>query len=182
MRAKPSHAYYDLTTSEFTNLQQTALNCCQPLSAPYKRQNRYFNEIIRWVPLKRLLNRQETVTHCLLFILQPIYSHNSAHVFTANHIPRLPMATLSIGHLTLKMTFALVVETSVANNSPSQDSSHPDDHFQSRYVTPGFKPLFYLSRLLLKSTLYMSDIVYLQFLSHHCFSHFKVCSELPTTP
>ena len=24
--------------------------------------------------------------------------------------------------------------------SPSQDSSHPDDLFQSRYVTPGFKP------------------------------------------
>ena len=36
-----------------------------------------------------------------------------------------------------------VVETSVANNSPSQDSSHPDDHFQSRYVTPGFKPFSY---------------------------------------
>ena len=113
MRAKPSHAYYDLTTSQLTNLQQTALNCCQPLSAPYKR----------------FLNQQETVTHCLLFILQPIYLHNSAHVFTANHIPRLPTATLSIDHLTLKMTFALVVETSVANNSPSQDSSHPDDHF-----------------------------------------------------
>ena len=24
--------------------------------------------------------------------------------------------------------------------SPSQDSNHPDDLFQSRYVTPGFKP------------------------------------------
>ena len=32
-------------------------------------------------------------------------------------------------------------ETSIANNSPSQDSSHPDDHFQSKYVTPGFKPI-----------------------------------------
>ena len=117
MRAKPSHAYYDLTTSEFTNLQQTALNCCQPLSAPYKR----------------LLNQQETITHCLLFILQPIYLNNFAHVFTANYIPRLPTATLFIGHLTLKMASALVVETSVANNSPSQDSNHLDDHFQSRY-------------------------------------------------
>ena len=95
-----------LTTSEFTNLQQTALNCCQPLSAPYKRQNRYFTEIIRWVPLKRLLNQQETVTHCLLFILQPICLHNSAHVFTANHNPRLPTATLSIDHSTLKMDSA----------------------------------------------------------------------------
>ena len=38
------------------------------------------------------------------------------------------------------MASAQVVETSVPNNSPSQDSNHPDDLFQSRYVTPGFKP------------------------------------------
>ena len=36
-----------------------------------------------------------------------------------------------------------VVETSVTNNSPSQDSYHPDDLFQSRYTTPGFKPFSY---------------------------------------
>ena len=36
-------------------------------------------------------------------------------------------------HLTLKMAFTQVVETSVAKNIPSQDSSHPDDLFQSRY-------------------------------------------------
>ena len=42
------------------------------------------------------------------------------------------------------MASAQVVETSAANNSPSQDSNHPDDLFQSRYVTPGFKPLSYL--------------------------------------
>ena len=35
---------------------------------------------------------------------------------------------------TLKMTSAQVVETSVANNSPSQDSNHPDDLFQSRLL------------------------------------------------
>ena len=34
------------------------------------------------------------------------------------------------------MASAQVVETSVTNNSPSQDSNHPDDLFQSRYVTP----------------------------------------------
>ena len=33
--------------------------------------------------------------------------------------------------LTLKMASAQVVKTSVGNNSPSQDSSHPDDHLQS---------------------------------------------------
>ena len=51
-------------------------------------------------------------------------------------------------HLTLKMASAQVVETSVANNSPCQDSNHPDDHFQSRYVTPGFKPFSYGRRQL----------------------------------
>ena len=35
--------------------------------------------------------------------------------------------------LTLKMASAQVVETSVYNNSPSQDSSHPGHHFQARY-------------------------------------------------
>ena len=28
--------------------------------------------------------------------------------------------------------------------SPSKDSNHPDDLFQSRYVTPGFKPFSYI--------------------------------------
>ena len=35
---------------------------------------------------------------------------------------------------TLKMASAQVVKTSVTNNSPSQDSNHPDILFQSRYV------------------------------------------------
>ena len=38
------------------------------------------------------------------------------------------------------MASAQVIETSVTNNSPSQDSNHPDDLFQSKYVTPRFKP------------------------------------------
>ena len=42
------------------------------------------------------------------------------------------------------MASAQVVETSVTNNSPSQDSYHPDDLYQSRYVTPGLKPFPYL--------------------------------------
>ena len=42
------------------------------------------------------------------------------------------------------MGSAQIVKTSVANNSPSQDSNHPDDLFQSRYVTPGFKPFSHL--------------------------------------
>ena len=45
-------------------------------------------------------------------------------------------------HLTLKMTSAQVVETSVkvTSNSPSQDYTHPDDHNLLTYdMTPGFK-------------------------------------------
>ena len=45
--------------------------------------------------------------------------------------------------LTLKMTTAQVVETSVTvnNNSPIQDYVHPDDHTQPTYeMTPGSKP------------------------------------------
>ena len=44
---------------------------------------------------------------------------------------------------TLKMASAQVVETSITYNSPSQDSNHPDDLLQSRYVTLGFKPFSY---------------------------------------
>ena len=43
-------------------------------------------------------------------------------------------------HLILKMASVQVIQTPVANNSSSQDSSYADDHFQSSYVTPGFKP------------------------------------------
>ena len=35
---------------------------------------------------------------------------------------------------TLKMASAQAGETSVSNNSPSQDYNHPDDLFQSKYV------------------------------------------------
>ena len=45
--------------------------------------------------------------------------------------------------LTLKMTTAHVVETSVTdnNNGPIQDYVHPDDHIYPTYeMTPGLKP------------------------------------------
>ena len=42
------------------------------------------------------------------------------------------------------MASAQVVETSVNNNSPSQDSNHPDDLFQSRYnIVVGSKIIFF---------------------------------------
>ena len=43
-------------------------------------------------------------------------------------------------HLTLKMTSAQVVETSVTNNSSFQNYTHPDDHTIRTTDTPGFKP------------------------------------------
>ena len=52
--------------------------------------------------------------------------------------------TLRGNQLSLKMASAHIVEMSVVNNDSSQDSSHPDDHFQSKYVIPGFKPVSYL--------------------------------------
>ena len=47
------------------------------------------------------------------------------------------------------MASAQVVETSVTNNSPSQDSYHPDDLFQSRYATPGVKPFSYCLKVIM---------------------------------
>ena len=45
-------------------------------------------------------------------------------------------------------------------NSPSQDSSpHPGDYFQSRYVTPGFKPFPYLRSLQRRSEKRANDYI-----------------------
>ena len=51
--------------------------------------------------------------------------------------------------MTLMMTSALVVETSVnvTNNSPSRDYSHPDDQTTQTTETPGFKPFTIFIRL-----------------------------------
>ena len=45
---------------------------------------------------------------------------------------------------------------SLNNDSPSQDSNHPDDFFQSRYVTPWFKPFRYLR----STTVFRFDVLY----------------------
>ena len=55
--------------------------------------------------------------------------------------------------LTLKMTTAQVVETSVTvnNNSPIQDYIHLDNQTQPTFeMTPGFKPFTYLSQRKIK--------------------------------
>ena len=48
-------------------------------------------------------------------------------------------------HLTLKMTSAQVVETSVTNNSSFQNYPHLDDHTIRTTDTPGFKPFTILN-------------------------------------
>ena len=69
---------------------QSPLNCCQPLSA------RLINVCSIGKPNKLLF----------ILILQTIYLHkpNSALLFTANHITRLPIATLSILNFHLTKT------------------------------------------------------------------------------
>ena len=71
--------YYQRITLEswFTNLEQTALNRCQPLPAPYKR---LLNSNIVYYS-------SYNPSICIII---------SAHVFTANHTTRLPTAILSI--------------------------------------------------------------------------------------
>ena len=50
-------------------------------------------------------------------------------------------------HLTLKMTSAQVVETSLTNNSSFQNYTHPDDHTTQTTDTPGLKPFTTLPRI-----------------------------------
>ena len=49
---------------------------------------------------------------------------------------RLPSRLTNTFHLTLKMTSAQVVESSVTNNSPFQDFSHSDDHTRQTLTRP----------------------------------------------
>ena len=79
-------------------------------------------------------------------------------------------------HLTLKMTSAQVVETSVTNNSSFQNYPHPDDHTIQTTDTPGFKPFTMLVVSLCRiCRLISSDWLYhiLDMLSHKlgiCFA------------
>ena len=60
--------------------------------------------------------------------------------------------------LTLKMTTAQVVETSVTvnNNSPIQDYVHPDDQTQPFEVTPGFKPFTVFNVVIKRCSVFIS--------------------------
>ena len=86
-------------------------------------------------------------------------NHITTKLTSPNHDQRHKyhnlMATL---HLTLKMTTAQVVETSVTN-SLSKDYSHPDDHAKQTSDTPGFKPFtIYKVCLLLNALKHFSNL------------------------
>ena len=59
--------------------------------------------------------------------------------------------------MTLKMTSTQVVKTSVANNSPSQDSGHPNDHFQSRYSKYNICPSLVFNKYKCKRSIHSSS-------------------------
>ena len=71
------------------------------------------------------------------------------------------------------MASTQVVETSVAKDSPSQDSSHPVDHFQSRYVTPDLKPFSYLL------VLFSLSFPYFYSPQAGCYFYFKTIHSNP---
>ena len=68
--------------------------------------------------------------------------------------------------MTLKMTSAQVVETSVnvISNSPSQDYTHPDDRTLLYDMTPGFKPF---------TNYLLTDILCLGRLTTYFFGHYQ---------
>ena len=65
--------------------------------------------------------------------------------------------------MTLKMTTAQVVETSVTvTNSSFQNYTHPDDHTTRTTDTPGFKP-FTIINIVITYTLLLIDYFILMF-------------------
>ena len=70
-----------------------------------------------------------------------VFNESSKKAFIVHRI--IPSPDVMQLTLTLKMTTAQVVETSVTvnNNSPIQDYVYPDDQTQPSFeMTPGFKP------------------------------------------
>ena len=74
-----------------------------------------------------------------------LYSELTNQIYNQSTIPSTDVIQLT---LTLKMTTAQVVETSVTvnKNSPIQNYVHPDDQTQPTFeMTPGFKPFTVLN-------------------------------------
>ena len=96
------------------------LNDCRLCSS---RSNTYmFN-------YKQILKHFKTLELCILHCCRSIEHNRWPNFWTL-------LIVLVLMIFTVLMHF---------NNSPSQHSNHPDDLFQSRYVTPGFKRSIFLS-------------------------------------
>ena len=92
---------------------------------------------------KSVLNFRKTyIFKSLLKVFyRSVFNESSKKAFIVHRIIQSPDVMQLT--LTLKMTTAQVVETSITvnNNSPIQDYVHPDDQTQPSFeMTPGFKP------------------------------------------
>ena len=105
------------------------------------------------IVLSHLTNASNTKTPCLLFILQPPpfewrLNSQSHHAFTNSYSIYWPIKSLTrvfeFSTKTLKMASAQVVETSVTNNSPSQDSNQPRWSFSIKVRYFFVQTIFYL--------------------------------------
>ena len=88
---------------------------------------------------KRLIENDQWLMTNLTRVFQPIPSWLNWPITFNGSTLQHHQVTNTI-HLTLKMTSAQVVETSVTNNSSLQNYPHPDDHTIPSTDTPGFKP------------------------------------------
>ena len=77
-------------------------------------------------------------------------------------------------HLTLMMTTAQVVKTSVANSSLSKDYLHPDDHAKQITDTPGFKPGFTMREPVTRSNMRNNTWQRVLFLKYLCLLFWNI--------
>ena len=126
--------------SWYTNSEKELLNRCQQLPAPYKR---LIHDLKRnWqTNNRRIENNSKTTTDQSLQLSRLTTNHMTTKLTNPNEDQRHKyhhlMTTL---HLTLKMTTAQVMETTVTKRSLSNEYLHRDDHAKQITDTSGFKP------------------------------------------
>ncbi|PFX18188.1 hypothetical protein AWC38_SpisGene17451 [Stylophora pistillata] len=137
--------YFQRLTLEcwFTNLEKTPLNRCQQLPALYKRLIHDINITNDEKERPNFTDRSKQTNHGRLTSLESYSQEHHGKTnrsFHTNWNKNILLTTII--QLTLMMTSAQVVETSVTttDNSPFQDYTHPDDQTTPSHVTPGFKP------------------------------------------
>ena len=102
-----------------------------------------YNSFLWWnliIQMKGVLRRTVTGGWCFNILCR---SHLQSQVW------------ISYCHLSLKMTSAQHIETSVTTNSPWQDSFPPDDQILSKCITPRFQPSFIINSFVVFFTNWM---------------------------